>query len=121
MTNIERDRLNIKNNLTRIENVKSINITIKHENKDIQNSMYDEIPCLDDVDLLNIVSSPMGLMRRFFTQDEINFLAGEYDSIDNPETLCEGLGVDVNSEYTIEELNVKLIDKMRNVLIKENI
>lgn len=121
MTNIKRKKLKIKNGLSEIKNIKSINLTVKRKHNDEEDKLYYELPFLDDNTLVDYTINPMSLMRRFFTDDEIKFLSGEYDMMENPDAMCEGLGVDIDSEYTLEEIDAKLSEKLKNILLKENI
>lgn len=121
MTDIKRKKLKIKNNFKEMKNIKSINLTIKRENNNTEGNTCCDFPFLDDGVLVDIMPSPMILMKRFFTDDEIRFLSGEYDLIEDSDALCEGLGINLDSEYTVEEINVKLSEKMRDILKKEKI
>ena len=121
MTDLKRKKLKIKNNLNEKRNIKSITMNIKR-NDFIQDSKFNyKLLSLEDGNLVDIIPFPMALMKRFFTDDEIKFLSGEYDMIENPDAMCEGLGLDLNTDYTLEEINVKLSEKMRTILLKENL
>lgn len=121
MTDIKRKKLKIKNNMNEKRNIKSITMNVKRDDFVQDNKFNYKLPFLEDDSLVDTIPSPMALMKRFFTDDEIKFLSGEYDMIENPDVMCEGLGLDLNTDYTLEEINVRLSEKMRTILLKENL
>ena len=119
MTDVKRKKIKIKNSFKEMKNIKSINLTIKREGNNIEGNTCYDLPFLDDGVLGDIIPSPMFLMKKFFTDDEIKFLSGEYEMIEDSDALCKGLGINLDSEYIVEEINVKLSEKMRDILKKE--